>query len=619
MAVVLTVAFIAYLPSLQNGYVNWDDQVNVYKNPHITKLSDWESFPTSVQGIFTTDVMGNYNPLPIFTFAIEKLIFGLESPGWFHLNNILLHLICTVLVFRIALALNLEFLPAAFCALIFAIQPMRVESVAWISERKDVLMGTFYFLALYLYIKVVKQSLPKRGMLIILISFLLALLSKIQAVALPLAMLLVDYYFDREISVRLIFEKWLFFLLSLITGLVGLYFLKVDGGLGSNTFFSFSERLFIGAYSYVVYIVKSLVPYRLVPVYPYPSSLSWLFYASVVPVLIILALVAYSYIKGKKTFVFGVLFFTFNIMFVLQILGAGQGFIADRFTYVAYFGLFFIYAYLLQRALAKYLQYRMTIYAAIALLIVVYGTMTFQQNRIWKNGETLWTHVLTYYPETSLAWENRAGYYADERLTEEALRDYAMAMTLQPNKADLYYSRANVYYNADQPGLAVQDYSRAIQLAPGTSEYLLKRGITYFELNEFGKALQDLNVSEKLDPLNIYLYSYRARIFLHRKKYGRAQSDLERYLSMNPDNPAMWSNLGNVARMNKRFAKSLEAYNVAIQLDPDKLDYYYKRAATYYEMGDVASARKDLNYLRSKGFKNIHPTFESLLHQAGKK
>ncbi len=127
------------------------------------------------------------------------MLYGLDNPEWFHLTNIILHLICVLLVFRIALALGLQLIPAAFCALLFGIHPMRVESVAWVTERKDVLFGSFYLLALYYYIKSVKSSSRKRYFLIILSSFILALLSKIQAVVLPLSMLLVDYYFGRKL------------------------------------------------------------------------------------------------------------------------------------------------------------------------------------------------------------------------------------------------------------------------------------------------------------------------------------------------------------------------------------------------------------------------------------
>lgn len=609
---------MVYIPSLQNGFVNWDDQVNIYANPYITDISGWESFFENVKGIFTTHVAGNYNPLSILSFAFEKMLYGLDSPEWLHLDNIILHLICVLLVFRITLALGLKLIPAAFCALLFGIQPMRVESVAWITERKDVLFGAFYLFALYYYIKSIKLSFRKRYSLIILLSFILALLSKIQAVAFPLSMLLVDYYFGRKLRMKLLYEKWLYFSLSLVTGIAGIYFLRIDGGIGNNNLFPFIKRIFIGSYSYIVYMIKSIVPYRLVPVYPYPAEMDWVYYASMIPVICIFGLTYYFFLKRKKVLVFGLFFFTFNIMFLLQILGAGQGFISDRFTYIAYLGLFFIYAYGVQWVLEKYENFDKLIYLTALIILGVFGYINFEQNKVWKNGETLWSYVLKYYPSTSVAWANRANFYEEAGRIDEALYDYNKAIILKPNNSRLYQSRANLYLNSDYPDkfkLALRDYTKAIQFSPGTIEYLVGRGVTYFNLNMFDNSLQDLKAAERQDPANHEIYFYRSRIYFNRGQYADAQQDLEKYLGMNPYNPSMWSNLGMVARLNKQYANSLEAFNRAIQMNPNELDYYYKRSITYYEMGDIQQARNDLNFLKARGFKDINPAYERMIKQ----
>jgi len=620
LSAVLIITFMVYLPSLQNGFVNWDDQINIYENPHITNITGWKSFLENVKGMFTTHVMGNYNPLSILSFAFEKMFYGLDRPELMHLNNIILHLVCVLLVFRIALALGLKLIPAAFCALLFGIHPMRVESVAWITERKDVLFGSFYLLALYYYIKSVRITFRKRYSLLILLSFTLALLSKIQAVILPLSMLLVDYYFDRKLSLKLLYEKWLYFLLSLATGILGIYFLRVDGGIASTGFLSF-ERIFIGAYSYIVYIIKSVVPYQLVPVYSYPAQITWIYYASIVPVLSILGLLYYLFRKEKKILVFGLLFFTFNIMFLLQILGAGQGFIADRFTYIAYLGLFLVYAYGFQLALERYGKYRAFIYPVVVLVLCVYGSINFAQNRIWQNGETLWTYVLKHNPSTALVWENRASFYMEAGRIEEALHDFTKAIDVKPDNAIAYYSRGNLYqyYTEASPGtlrLALQDYSKAIQFSPETADYFVQRGIVFFKLRMFKNALQDLNTAERLGPANKDIYSYRSLTYINLGRYDKAQPDLERYLRLDPYEPVMWSNLGVLARKKKQYATSINAFNKAIQLAPDTLDYYYKRSQTYYEMGDIQQARNDLNHLKSKGFRGINPDFERKVYQA---
>ncbi len=620
LSAILIISFMAYLPSLQNGFVNWDDNFNIYQNPHITNISTWESFVESVKGIFTTGVNGNYNPLSILSFAFEKMIYGLDNPEWWHLDNIILHLICVLLVFRIALALGLKLIPAAFCALLFGIQPMRVESVAWITERKDVLFGSFYLLALYYYIKSVKLSFRKRYQLIILASFILALLSKIQAVALPLSMLLVDYYFDRKLSMKLVYEKWLYFLLSLITGIVGIYFLRVIGALENEIFPPYFKRMFLGSYSYIVYIIKSVVPYRMVPAYFYPDEIGWMVYASMVPALSIIGLIYYFFLQKKKVIVFGLLFFTFNIMFLLQIISAGQGLMADRFTYIAYLGLFFIYAFGVQWALEKYGVFNKLIYLAALLILGVFGYITYEQNKLWKNGETLWSHELKYYPRVPLAWAYRGHYYKDEGRFKEALHDYNNGIAVKPDNPRAYYNRGNLYSSLisadpDALRLALNDYTKAIQLSPGTSEYLVNRGAVYIKINMFDNALQDFNAAERIDPTDHYIYHNRSTIYINLGQYDKAQPDLEKYLNLNPYNPDMWSKLGMVSRLNLQYENSLNAFNRAIQINPDRLSYYSERLKTYYEMGDIQRARNDLDFLKLNGFKDIPTGYEWLINQ----
>jgi tetratricopeptide (TPR) repeat protein len=481
-------------------------------------------------------------------------------------------------VFRIALALGLKLLPAAFCALLFGIHPMRVESVAWITERKDVLYGTFYLLALYYYIKSVKLSFQKRYVFIILLSFTLALLSKIQAVVLPLSMLLVDYYFYRKLSMKLIYEKWLYFLLSLVTGIAGIYLLRAHGSLENAEHLSFFGKILVGSYAYVVYFLKSVVPYNMVPFYTYPDKIGWIFYGSMAFALSILSSIFYFFKIKKRAWVFGLLFFTFNIMFLLQILSAGQAFIADRFTYIAYLGLFFIYACGFQWVLGKYAKLDKLICVTALFILGLFGYMNFKQNKIWENSDILWSHVLNYYPKNAYALTNRARYYYDTGLFEKAIHDYNKIIDQDRYNSEIYYGR----------------------------------GISYAQLNMFGNALQDLDAVERLDSANRNIYSSRYNIYTTLGLYDEAQTELEKYLNLNPNNPDMWLKLGTVSRLNKQYKNSLNAFNTAIQINPNNTAYYYERLITYYEMGDIERARNDLNFLKSKGFKDISPEYEMI-------
>jgi tetratricopeptide (TPR) repeat protein len=617
-SVILSITFIAYLPSLNNGFVNWDDPAYIYENPQIINISKWGDLLGNLGEFFTKPVVSGYTPLVTISFAFEKMFYGLDSPKWWHLNNIILHIICVLLVFRIMLALGLKLIPATFCALLFGIHPMRVESVAWVTERKDVLYGSFYLLALYYYIKSVKLSFRKRYSIIIAFSFILALLSKIQAVSLPLSMLLVDYYFGRKISIKLVYEKWLYFLLSLATGILGIYLLRTLKLLQINENLPLYIRIFFGSNSYVVYIIKSIVPYQLVPVYSLPDISDLAFYASMVPALFILGLIFCFFLKKEKMIVWGLLFFTFNIIFVLQINIGGHSYLADRYTYIPYLGLFFIYAYGLQWLVGEYGKFDKLFYLIAVFILGLFGYMNFEQNKIWKNSETLWSHVLKNNTKDYLPWYSRGLYYSKEKRFKEALHDYTKAISLYPNNPKIYNSRGNLYFDANHPDalkLALLDYTKAIQFSPKSSDFFLSRGATYASLKMFDNALKDFNAAEKLDPQNYIIYSNRFRIYLIFSQYDKAQHDLEKYLSLNSSNPEMWSNLGEVNRLKKQYENSLNAFNKAIQIDPNNLVYYSARLKTFYDMGDIERARNDLNFLKSKGFKDINPEYQKRINQ----
>ena len=169
---------------------------------------------------------------------MNRSIFGLD-PTVYHVNNVLLHLVCVFFIFRIFRSLNLSSLAAGAGALLFGIHPMRVESVAWVTERKDVLFGAFFLAALWFYIQYVKTGYVKKYFYAALGLFIFALFAKIQAVSLPLTMLLVDYYFKRPLKIKLVIEKWAFFGLSLLIGLVGIYFLKDEGSINDTTTYTF--------------------------------------------------------------------------------------------------------------------------------------------------------------------------------------------------------------------------------------------------------------------------------------------------------------------------------------------------------------------------------------------
>jgi Tfp pilus assembly protein PilF len=604
---VLVLTFIAFIPALTNDFVNWDDDYNLANNTN-TALLSWEN----IKHIFSEPVIGNYNPLPILTFTIERAFFGL-NPTAYHVNNVLLHLICVFFIYRIFKSLNLSAFAAAVGALLFGIHPMRVESVAWVTERKDVLFGAFFLSALWFYILYVKSGYLKKYFYTALGLFLVALFSKIQAVSLPLTMLLVDYYFKRPLQWKLIFEKWAFFGLSLIIGLVGIYFLKDQGSINDTTSYNFIERIMIGGYSLGIYLIKFIFPYRMSPLYPYPAVIPWPVYLGPIAGLAILGFAYVAFKKNWRPYLFGVLFFLFNVMFVLQVVGAGQGYLADRFTYIPYAGLMFIVVFAGDWLIRERKETGKMVMYGFGALMVLYFLMTWNQNKIWTDSDTLWTHVLKDSNRTPLPFRNRANWRRDQGRIEDALSDYNSAISLKPDGA-LYNSRAKLYFNLKKYDLALKDYNQAISMDSTEGEYYINRGAVFALSNDLNKALADFNIGLRLNPKHANGYKNRSLIYQSFGQWDNAVSDISLYLEMHPEDADLWYERGRIKNVQNKPGEAIPDLDRAIQLNNKQGLYFYEKLKSYLLLGQKDNARQLLNTVKQFGI-TIEPTVQSKLDE----
>lgn len=582
-AIVLTV--IAFIPTFSNDFVNWDDDFNLANNNN-TALLNWDN----VVNIFSQNVIGNYNPLPILTFAIERKFFGLD-PTVYHVNNLLLHLFCVFMVYRIFRSLNLTSLASGVGALLFGIHPMRVESVAWVTERKDVLFGAFFLAALWYYIQYVRTDFKKKYFYYALGLFIISLFAKIQAVSFSFSIILVDYLLRRPLNIKLFLGKWMFFLASLIIGIVGIVFLREQGSMDDSTQYSLVQRLFIGGYSFGIYLIKFIFPYLMSPLYPYPAVIPWEVYLGPIPVLLVGGLILYAYKKDWRAVVFGLMFFVVNVMFVLQVVGAGQGFLADRFTYMPYLGLIFLVAYGLDTLMAR--EGKSGQYALYGLggMLVVYMFMTFQQTKIWHDSDKLWTHVLKYYDKTSLPFRNRANYRRDQGRYEEALKDYNEAIRLKPDGA-LYNSRAKLYFNLKKYPEAMENYNLAIGLDSTIGEYFINRGAVWALTNQLDRALADFDKGILLDPKGANGYKNRSLVYQSNGQWPQAIGDLDKYLDMHPEDADLWYERGRLKNVINKPSEALVDLNRAIQLNSGQGIYYYEKMKAHLKLGQKAEAQQ---------------------------
>jgi len=362
------------------------------------------------------------------------------------------------------------------------------------------------------------------------------------------------------------------------------------------------------------------VPFRLSPLYPYPASLDWTFYASIITLLGSFGLLLIAYIKKWKVWFFGIGFFMVNIILLLQIVGAGQGFLADRFTYIAYFGLFFIIAYYVNKWVTNKPKLKMPILGITALVILAYSFMTYNQNKIWKDSGTLWTHVLKYYKKSTLPWGNRANFNRDSGNTAQALSDYNQVIRLKPTEAKVYNSLARLYFNfnnRDSLLKALNNYNKAIELKPDDldkrtyCEYVVNRGATYAKLGDMNNALINMNMAEKIDPTFENIYLNRSVIYNQQLNYQAALSDIDKYLALKPNYPDMWYEKCRLHNALKDYQSGYNAINKALSMQQKGI-YYFERAKSNYVLQNFNAAIQDLNTASSLGYKGDPTTINKI-------
>lgn len=635
--VALAITALCYLPSISNSLVNWDDDPNITENPNLQRINE-DGLAKAIPDIFDIDkgaVIGNYNPLPILTFAIEKSVaggFGDKHTRLIHIDNLLLHLLTVFFAMKLLAGMGMGNWGSFVGGLLFGIHPMRVESVAWATERKDVLFAVFFFAALVYYVKWLKQgerNESRTGSYIVMIILAaLSCLSKVQAVTLPLSMLVLDYWFRRPINFKLIWEKIPFWAISLIFGLINLYTLRQQGSTTDDiTEFNLLQRLCIGAYSFVVYLYKLVLPYPMSPLYPYPKPLPVEVYVAPVAFLAFWyfiwrmwkqgnAAAENSHTDDRRIWVFGALFMFFNVMFLLQVLGAGQGLKADRFTYVPYFGFFAIAAWFFE----KYFRQEKTKNLAqmvAGVFFLVSAIWTVKQIGVWKNGETLWTHVIKFEGKSnSLPYWNRGQYYRSLGDYNKALQDYSQAVTIHPNNPELYNSRGKTYFDMAMSGKfnnqqrdliqkAIADYTAGLEkpdIKPKSrAEVLINRGAANGFLRNFQQSIQDLTEGLKIDPTNENGYFNRSIAYYSIGQLDKALADYDEYLKFNPYNADVLYESGMILRSKGQNQQAIERLTKSIQLKPNLGIAYLERARAYMQSGNRAAAQQDYQRAQQMG------------------
>lgn len=600
--IIVLVTFIVFFNAIDNGFINWDDDRYITGNKFLGLT--W----ANIKFYFTDFYFVMYIPFAMLSYMFDFSLVGIEQPWVFHLHNVVLHLVTTALVFFFTKKLfekkgNQKFIYAFVVALLFGIHPLHVESVSWIAERKDVLYSMYFIASLLSYLYFIKTK--KKGFFALAsIFYLFSLLSKTQAVVLPLIMIAIDYYnrnfldtkenlkgfitFKDKDQWKIFFEKIPFFVLSIIFGIIAI---KASGtnepfaesfntntNIAIDTGYSIIEKMMLISYSLFLYIAELIVPFKQSAIHPYPfesgemPSLFSLF--SLFSVGFVAAFI-WAWIKQKKEIVFGMLFFILNIFIVLHIKNF---IISEHYLYLPAIGISVVLIYISLAILLKNKKITTTILILSLIYFSFLSYKTIERNSVFENSLTFWTDVTDKYPQVVVGYYNRGNYLQEQG-------DFAFTEN-QGEAMDLYNQ-------------AIVDYDKTIELNSSDIGAHSNRGITLAKIGKYQEAIADFNIVIKIDSTYGNVYSNRGNAFGLIGKWNQAVSDYNKALQINPNFVDALFNRGIALSNINRYEESIADFNRVLQLDPNRVDSYMHRGLSYYFSDKIDSAIIDFNiYLK---------------------
>jgi tetratricopeptide (TPR) repeat protein len=588
---VIALTAIIYIRALYNGFASWDDDNYILHNDFIRDFS--------VQGfkaIFSSFYFANYHPLTTLTYWFEYSLFGLNALPY-HLLNVLLHLLNVWLVYKLAEKLSGKKITALLVSLLFAIHPMHVESVAWISERKDVLYTAFYLLSLLMYLRFLKAENKTKFYFGTLIFFICSLLSKSAAVTLPIILIAIDFYKGRKFSMKMIVEKIPFLLLGILFGILAILSQQSTESISDLSLsYPIIDRIFLITSAVSFYIIKLFAPFGLSAMHYFPEthggSLPWLYYASL-PFLLILVWLLIRRSSYRKEILFGTGFFIIAISVMIQLIPVGFAVTAERYTYVAYIGLFYFIA---QRITGlKKGQSKTIAVTAIIIFTAMFSYQSWNRIGVWKDGKTLFSDVIEKYPESFHAYWIRGNMKNNDEDLQGALADFNKSLECRPGFVFGLINRADVKNKLLDYKGALDDMNVAIKLKNDVSEAYNNRGMAYDGLGDTVNALKDYDKAILINPKLAKAYNNRGVLKANTGNTSGAQRDIDMSISLDKDNADAYSNRGNLKAMLKDFKGSIEDYNYSLKLKPKDKTVFYNRGISKLNINDTTGACEDWN------------------------
>lgn len=651
-AFIVLITFVVFSPTLQNGFVNWDDPSHLLENPHYRGLG-WEQ----LRWMFTTCLNGSCMPLNWVTYGLDYILWGMNPRGY-HFTSLLVHAANALLFYFLSLRLlrlglegsdcTLPELPirlaAAFSALFFSLHPLQAEVVAWTIGREVAIAGFFFILTLLCYLKAAENESAglsrRRWMVGAWILYAMSLLGKEMALTLPFALLVLDIYPLRRLGgghgrwfgpgVRQVWwEKVPFLLLALAAGIRATLEKEQEGSLYPMTDYGFLPRFAQVLYSLAFYPWKTLVPLGLSPLYPVqpftgfwntPTLLSGAF-------VFLLTAVLFFFRRRWPAGLAIWIFYGVLLIPVSGVVAFGPYAVADRFSYLPCLGWAilagagFFYCW---RAWSKGRLGLGTLVLTptlAVLLLLALGVLTWQQTQIWHDSERLWQHALAVDERSSFAHNNLGLALAERGAFAEAIKHIRRAVEIDPRFVEAHANLGNFLAHGGSSEEAISHLRQALKIDPAFANAHNTLGNILVDRGETDQAIEHFRKALDANPKSAMTYYNLGRALARRGDAPGAIENYRKALELNPDDPDVHNNLGLVFQSQRKFPEAVEQFQNALRADP-------RYAKAYFNLGRILAGQQKFseaveNFRRAlqiqPGAPEIHEQLARALAQQGKK
>jgi protein O-mannosyl-transferase len=530
LALTLAAAAVFYQVSICN-FVDFDDGLYVYKNPNIQEGITLQA----VKWAFTTGYAANWHPLTWLSHMLDWRLFGSNACGH-HLTNLIFHIANTLLLFIVLKQMTQRLWPSAFVAALFALHPLHVESVAWVSERKDVLSAFFWLLTMWAYVRFVNR--PRIADYLLMVAFFaLGLMAKPMLVTLPFVLLLLDYWPLNRIkskhSLLLLFMEKIPLFAMVITSSVVTYLIQRKGeAITIFAILPLKSRVLNALVSYIGYIEKMLWPVRLAYFYPHPGPDISVLYAFVSAVLLLAVTVfILRFSKNHRYLVTGWFWYLGTLIPVIGLVQVGVQAMADRYSYITLTGLFIIIAWGLPELFGR----RKVALVVFSVTVLVALTIcTYIQLQYWKDNLSLFQHALKVTDNNYKAHLCLADVLLEEGRVNEAIHHNIEAVRIRPDFIETHNDLGSNLYKIGRVDEAIYSYKMALEINPADAEVNANIGVALATKGDFARAERHYRIAVK---------------------------------TMNT--PAVHNNLGYALANMGKLDEAIEQFRLALQINPD--------------------------------------------------